>query len=246
MTDIVTREIAFPAEPGVAIAGYAAMPAAAEGRPAVLVLSEIWGVNANMRSVCDRLARAGVIAYAIDLFRGEKPPAYADPIEHVMAYFGRFDDVRGIRDCRAAIGFMEAGGLGARPGSIFPWGFCMGGRFAHYLAAVDGRIAGAINFYGRVDFARDPSLKPFTPLDLAGLIAAPYLGMFGERDKLIPHAGVEALREALAARGHPHRIEICRGADHAFFNDERPSFHPPTATRAWDEVLRFVTTGRLA
>jgi carboxymethylenebutenolidase len=246
MTDIATRELRVPVEPGVAVAGYAALPAAADGRPAALVLSEIWGVNANMRAICDRLARAGVAALAIDLYRGERPPEYADPIERVMGYFARYDDPRGIRDCRAAVGFMASGGLGATPGRIVPWGFCKGGRFAHYLAAVDPRIAGAINFYGRLDFARDPPRKPFTPLDLAGLVAAPYLGMFAEHDPLIAHASVEALRAALAARRAPHRIEICRGAEHAFFNDERPSFHAPTASRAWDAVLRFVAAGDLA
>lgn len=245
MSDIVTRDLRFEAEPGVTVAGYVALPAAAAGLPAVLVLSEIWGVNANMRATCDRLAKAGMIGFAIDLYRGETPPAYADPMPHVLGYFGRYDDARGIRDCRAATKFMAEGGLGVRPGPIYPWGFCKGGRFAHYLAATDGRVAGAINFYGRVDFPRDATLKPFTPLDLAGLIAVPYLGLFAEHDQLITHDSVNALRAHLAARRAPHHIEIYKGAEHAFFNDERPSYNAAVAADAWSKVRNLVLNGRL-
>jgi carboxymethylenebutenolidase len=245
MSDITTRELTFPAEAGVAIAAYAALPRAAEGRPAALLLSEIWGLNANMRAVADRVARAGFIALAIDLYRGATPPAYADPLDQVLGFFGRYDDAQGIRDCRAATRFLAEGGIGARPGPIYPWGFCKGGRFAHYLAAVDNRVAGAINFYGRVEFPRDPRLKPFTPLDLAGLIAVPYLGQFAERDALITHASIEALRAHLAARGAPHRIEILKGAEHAFFNDERPSYDAAIADVAWTKVRHLLATGTL-
>ncbi|MBM3524291.1 MAG: dienelactone hydrolase family protein [Alphaproteobacteria bacterium] len=245
MTDIVTRHLNFEAEPGVHVAGYAAMPRAAEGRPAVLVLSEIWGVNANMRAICERLAREGIIGFAMDLYRGERPPAYADPLPQVLGYFARYDDPRGIRDCRAATRFLAEGGLGPRPGRIVPWGFCKGGRFAHYLAATDGRVAAAINFYGRVDFPRDEVLKPFTPLDLAGLIAVPYLGLFAERDALITRESVTTLRDRLAGRGAPHHIHIYAGAEHAFFNDERPSYSATVAADAWAKVRALVVDGRL-
>jgi carboxymethylenebutenolidase len=246
MNDIVIHELRIPSDPGVTISGYAALPRQAEGRPAALVLSEIWGVNTNMRAICDRLARAGVIALAIDLYRGESPPSYADPMEHVLSYFGRYDDSRGIRDCRAATKLLAEGGLGVRCGRIVPWGFCKGGRFAHDLAAVDNRVAAAINFYGRLDFPRDPKLKPFVPLDLVGLIQVPYLGLFAEHDALITHASVERLREGLAARGHPHRVEILTGAHHGFFNDERPAYDERHAAASWRRALDLIVNGRLA
>ena len=187
MSDIVTRQVEIEVERGVRVAAYAALPARPEGCPGVLVLGEIWGVNGNIRAVCERLARAGVAALAPDPYRGEAPPRESDPIEQVLGFFDRYDDARGIRDCRAALGVL-ANGLGFTPRALFAWGFCKGGRFAHYLGAFDSRLAGVINFYGRITFARDPVLKPFTPLDVAGLVGAPYLGLFAERDALISAA----------------------------------------------------------
>jgi carboxymethylenebutenolidase len=244
VSEIATREIEIEVEPGVRTGAYAALPARPDGCPAVLVLGEIWGVNGNIRAVCDRLARAGVAALAPDPYRGEAPPRESDPLDRVLGFFDRFDDPRGIRDCRAALGVL-ASGLGIRPRALFAWGFCKGGRFAHYLGAFDSRLAGVVNFYGRIAFARDPALKPFTPFDVAGLIEAPYLGLFAERDALIPIADVTALRASFARRGHPHHLHVYAGADHAFFNDTRPAHHPAVAADAWQKTLGFVTTGAL-
>jgi carboxymethylenebutenolidase len=244
MTDIVTRQVEIEVERGVCTGAYAALPARAEGCPGVLVLGEIWGVNGNIRAVCERLAHAGVIALAPDPYRGELPPRESDPLERVLGYFDRYDDPRGIRDCRAALGVL-AGGLGVRPRALFAWGFCKGGRFAHYLGAFDARLAGVINFYGRIVFARDPLLKPFTPFDVAGLIEAPYLGLFAEHDSLIAAADLEALRECFERRSHRHHLHVYAGAEHAFFNDTRPSYHPQVAADAWTKALAFITTGVL-
>ncbi len=244
MSDIVARQMEIEVEAGIRVGAYAALPARAERCPGVLVLGEIWGVNGNIRAVCERLARAGVIALAPDPYRGEAPPRESDPIEQVLGFFDRYDDPRGIRDCRAALGFLD-GGLGVRPRALFAWGFCKGGRFAHYLGAFDGRLAGAINFYGRITFPCDPVLKPFTPLAVAGLIAPPYLGLFAERDPLIAAADVAALRASFEGRGHPHHLHVYAGAEHAFFNDTRPAHHPQVAADAWARVLSFITTGAL-
>jgi carboxymethylenebutenolidase len=244
MGGIVTRELAIGLERGASTGAYAAAPARAEGCPGVLVLGEIWGVNGNIRATCERLARAGVAALAPDPYRGEPPPRESDPIDQVLGYFDRYDDARGIRDCRTALGVL-AQGLGFAPRALFAWGFCKGGRFAHYLGAFDSRLAGVINFYGRITFARDPVLKPFTPLDVAGLIEAPYLGLFAERDPLIGADDVAALRAAFERRSHRHHLHIYAGAEHAFFNDTRPSHHPQVAADAWHKALAFITTGAL-
>ncbi len=243
-TDVTARDLRIPVGSGEDLPGYAALPAAAEGRPAVLVLGEIWGVNANIRATCTRLARAGIIALAPDLYRGEAPPRESDPMPHVMSYFARFDDPRGIRDCRASLSHALSG-LGVRSGPVFAWGFCKGGRFAHYLAAFDLRLAGAINFYGRLDFPRQGALKPFTPLDVADLVAAPYLGLFAGHDPLITRDSIEALRARFTARRHPHHLHVYAQAEHAFFNDTRPAYHAAVAAEAWTKATGFITSGRL-
>lgn len=245
MTRPPDTALTFAVEPGVTVGAYAAAPDAAEGRPTVVVLGEIWGVNANVRTICDRLAKAGAAAVAYDQYRGVTPPRDGDPQPQVMGYFDRFDDPQGIRDGRAVVAAVRAGALGFHPGPVFVWGFCMGGRFAHHLAAFQPDLAGAINFYGRLSFTRQAELKPFAPLDVAGLVAVPYLGLFGEVDPFIPATDVEALRAKLTARGVPHHVHIYEGAEHAFFNDTRHSYHPGAAADAWRLVLDFVLKGGL-
>jgi carboxymethylenebutenolidase len=239
------RELTIPVEPGVEVGAYLSLPAAAEGAPAVVVLGEIWGVNANIRAICDRLAEAGAIAVAPDQYRGIVPPREGDPREHVMGFFERFDDPQGIRDGRAAIAAVRNGALGIVPDRIFVWGFCLGGRFAHYLAAFEPRLAGAINFYGRLNFPRQEHLKPFVPLDVAGLVNCPYLGLFGEIDPFIPASDVAALRAELRRLGVPHHVGIYDGAEHAFFNEMRPSYHAGASADAWRRVQAFIFRGEL-
>jgi carboxymethylenebutenolidase len=239
------RELAIPVEPGTSVFAYAALPDAAEGAPAIVVLGEIWGVNADIRAICDRLAAAGILAVAPDQYRGIAPPTEADPRETVLGFFDRFDDPQGIRDGRAVLDAVRGGALGVAPGPVHVWGFCMGGRFAHYLAAFESRLAGAINFYGRLSFDRHARLKPFVPLDVAGLVACPYLGLFGGIDPFIPAADVEALRAGLARIRVPHHVAIYEEAEHAFFNESRASYHPRAAADAWRRVEAFVLRGSL-
>jgi carboxymethylenebutenolidase len=239
------RDLRLTVELGVEVAAYVAAPEAADGRPTVVVLGEIWGVNGNIRGICDRLAEAGANAVAPDQYRGISPPRDGEPQAKVLGFFDRFDDPQGIRDGRAVIAAVRDGALGFRPGPMFVWGFCMGGRFAHYLAAFAPGLAGAINFYGRLSFPRQPGLKPFVPLDVAGLVACPYLGLFGEIDPFIPASDVDALRSALQALHIPHHVAIYEGAEHAFFNDTRHSYHPQAAADAWARAHAFVLTGVL-
>lgn len=208
----------------------------------VLVLSEIWSVNPNVRSICDRLAQHGIIALAPDLYRGGKAPQESDPAEAVAQSFLDYDDAQGIRDGRAFTRWLRANSPADT--RLFVWGFCMGGRFAHYLGACGEPLAGVVNFYGRLVFERQQN-KPFIPMDLAGLIEVPYLGLFAEFDAIVPEKDVEELRSRFIARGHPHTLKVFKGAEHAFFNQTRASYNATAAAEAWDITLQFFLNGSL-
>lgn len=242
MTAIQTKTVSIPVARDIAIGAYVAQPRTGRCAVAAVVLGEIWGVNGNMRTICDRLAQAGIAAVAPDLYRGSPAPKESDPVELVMRSFAEYPDARGINDCRVAVRWTQASIPGVE--RIYPWGFCMGGRFAHYLGAVSENVAGVVNFYGRLNFPRQ-DIKPFIPLDLVELIQVPYLGLFAERDGLIAHADVAALDARLTARRTPHFVHIYQDADHAFFNDTRASYHPKVAAQAWDRTLAFLRSGTL-
>lgn len=244
-SSVVEREARIPVGGGIEVAAHLALPADAAGKPTVILLGEIWGVNAQIRALCKRLAEAGVCVVAPDQYRGITPPSETDPQKTVLGFFDRFDDPAGIRDARACLDWVLGGGLGVSAGPIYALGFCMGGRFAHYLAAFDQRLAGAVNFYGRLTFATQAHLKPFTPLDVAGMIQAPYLGLFGAIDDFIPVSDVEMLRREFLDRGTPHHLHVYEGAHHAFFNETRASYDAAAAGDAWEKLIGFVRDGEL-
>jgi len=206
----------------------------------VLMLGAIWSVTPHIEDLCDRLAADGYAAVAPCLFRGAGIPARDAPPDVLRQTFLDFDDVRCIRDVRAVARATSHGDFGFAPRALVPLGFCLGGRFAHYLGAISEHVAGVVNFYGRLRFARQPA-KPFLPIELAGLIEVPYLGHFAQTDDLIPLPDVEELRTALARRGIPYRIEVYEGARHGFVDPERPTeHHPEAAARAWATTLAFL------
>jgi carboxymethylenebutenolidase len=209
---------------------------APDGKPkaVVLIQVELWGMTAHMGEVADRLAAEGYAAVVCDLFRGVPAPAPSDPVENWAATFESFDDVRATRDCRHALEWA----LAREMGPVFAWGFCMGGRFAHNLAAFDSRLAGAINFYGRINFPRMDN-KPFLPIEITRMITTPYLGVFAETDSLISTADIDQLREDLADNPNAE-ITVYPGTEHAFFNDHRESYHADAAARSWDLVRTFL------
>ena len=206
----------------------------------VMIYSAIWSVTPHIEDLCNRLAREGFDAIAPCLFRGSGIPSRSAPPEVLGQTFLDFDDRRCVRDLRAVTHAARSGELGFGARRLVPLGFCLGGRFAHHIAALDSTFAGAVVFYGRLRFARQET-KPFLPADLTGLIEVPYLGHFAEFDPMIPLDDVEELRSALASRNVPHRIEIYKGARHGFVDPERPMEHnPEAAARAWQTTIEFL------
>lgn len=237
---IQTERVSFGFE-GASIRVYVARPAATP-RVSVLMLGAIWSVTPHIEDLCRRLAQAGYGAIAPCLFRGVGIPARDAPPDALARTFLEFDDRRCVRDLRAVARAAADGRFGFAPGALVPWGFCLGGRFAHDLGAFSEHVAGVINFYGRLRFARQP-IKPFLPAEVTDLIEVPYLGQFAETDALIPLADVDELRAALAARGVRHRIDVYAGARHGFFDPTRPTdHHPDAAAQAWSAALEFLQT----
>jgi len=241
MTDSIHTEHAAFAFEGASIRIYVARPAATP-RVSVLMLGAIWSVTPHIEALCRRLAQAGYGAIAPCLFRGAGIPARDAPPDVLARTFLEFDDRRCLRDLRAVARGAADGRLGFAPGALVPWGFCLGGRFAHYLGAFSEHVAGVINFYGRLRFERQP-IKPFLPAEVTDLIEVPYLGQFAETDALIAPGDVDELRAALASRGVRHRIDVYAGARHGFFDVTRPAdHHPDAAARAWSAALEFLKT----
>ena len=218
------REIEF--ESGAErLRGYLALPARTSG-PGVLVLQEWWGLVDHIRDVADRLARAGFVALAPDLYRGATA---ADP-DAAGRLMMDLAIPRAARDLEAAATalFSQSAVAGGTLGVI---GFCMGGQLALLAGTTSRRIGAVVDCYG---------IHPNVALDLAAL-AAPVLGIFAERDAFVPPAAARRLEAELRAAGKRCDFTIFPGVDHAFLNDSRADVYDAAAAeRAWGMIVSFL------
>jgi len=218
------REIEF-ASNGERARGYLAVPERKSG-PGVLVLQEWWGLVDHIRDVCDRLARAGFVALAPDLYRGEtaSDPDTAGRLMMDLALPRAAKDLDGA--VTALLGETATAG-----GTVGVIGFCMGGQLALLAGTRNRRIGAVVDCYG---------IHPNVMLELKDL-AAPVLGIFAERDGFVPPAAVKKLEADLRAAGKRPAFTIFPGVDHAFLNDTRPDVYDAAAAeRAWGMIVSFL------
>jgi carboxymethylenebutenolidase len=126
---------------------YCAEPSGAP-KAAIIVVQEIFGVNAGIRQKCDKLAADGYLALAPDLFWRIEPgieldPDIPDQLQEAFGLFGKFDQDTGIRDIEATIRAAKARTGGGKVGAV---GYCLGGRLA-YMTAARTDIDASVGYY---------------------------------------------------------------------------------------------------
>jgi carboxymethylenebutenolidase len=129
------------------IPAYVAHPAAPTGK-AIIVVPEIFGVNAGIRRKCDQWAAKGYLAIAPDIFWRFAPGVELDAdvpeqFQQALGYFGQYDANDGVKDIEAVIRWARANGA-PKVGLV---GFCLGGRLA-YMAAARTDIDASVGYYG--------------------------------------------------------------------------------------------------
>jgi carboxymethylenebutenolidase len=215
---------------------YEAVPDA-EAKGAVIVIMEAFGVNDHIEDVTRRAAEAGYHAVAPDLFhRAGGGTASYDDFGRVMEMFAGVTDDAILVDVDAAIAHLR--GAGFDESQIGIVGFCFGGRVV-FLTCARRAIGAGVTFYGGGIVA--PGGLPFPPLiDEAASLKTPWLGLFGDKDAMIPVDDVERLRAELD-RADPVPHEIVRyDADHGFHCDGRPAVYDEAAAKdGWRRALEW-------
>ncbi|MBW4657523.1 MAG: dienelactone hydrolase family protein [Drouetiella hepatica Uher 2000/2452] len=219
------------------ISAYLAEPIATSTFPAIIVLQEIFGVNAHIRDVVERFAKAGYVAIAPALYQ-RLAPGYESGYDPEAIKQGRIykDQTRAdelISDIQSTVDYLYT--LPSVTGAIGCIGFCFGGHVA-YLAATLPGIKATASFYG----AGIPTFTPgggeptiaHTP-EIQSILYA----FFGLDDASIPPDHVEQIEAALQQHQIPHKIFRYAGAEHGFFCDRRPAYNPTAAADAWTQVL---------
>ncbi|MGN6330246.1 MAG: dienelactone hydrolase family protein [Motilibacteraceae bacterium] len=230
---VTSSAIAIPT-PGGELRGHLAVPAGDGPWPGVVVVHEAFGLDDDIRAHADRLAAAGYLALAPDLFSwGPTLRCLVAAFRALSAGQGRaVDDVEACRallaaraDCSGRVGIL---------------GFCMGGGFA-LLGATRGFDVAAPN-YGQ------------PPKDAERVLAGacPVVGSYGGRDRFLKGAAT-TLSAALTKNGVPHDVKEYPDASHSFLNRHTGFFaaldrvtgtgyREAAATDAWDRILAFFGT----
>ncbi len=236
--NIKTESIQIPLEGGGAMGGYLARPDDGEARPAILVFMEIFGINAHIRDVAQRLAREGYVALAPDYFHRTGPGVEygynEEGMGRGMALLEALQADEMISDVNTAIGWLDtrADVQSDRVGAI---GFCIGGHMA-YLSACETSVCCVASFYGGGVAAPAGPGGAESTIGRTQRIKGRILCLFGEKDGYIPSDQVEAIVAALKGAGVNHETVVYPGADHGFFCDQRESYQAAAATDAWDRV----------
>lgn len=204
--------------------GYLAIPKTGQGA-GVIVLQEWWGLVPHIKAVADRLAAAGYVALAPDLYHGDSTTSPDEAGRKMMAL--TMEDT--ARSLAEAVDYLLAHPAVNRD-QIGVVGFCMGGQLALLTATVSDRIGATVDFYGI-----HPNIQP----DVSKL-SSPVLGLFGAQDTLVPLEAVEGLVAAIKSAGGTIETHLYPDAGHAFFNDTRPeAYNAAAAEDAWGKTLAF-------
>ena len=200
--------------------------------PAVVVLQELFGVNADIREHCDILAKLGFIAVAPDLFWRQEPGVDLDvrsqeAWDHGLRLYQAYDRDAGVRDIADTIKATAA--LPESAGKVAVLGYCLGAMMA-FLSAVRGKVDAVVAYHGG---------DTDKYLDEVDGLHAPLLMHLGEEDEFISRPAQAAIKAALA--GKPDvAIYSYPGQRHAFSRNNGAHYNAAAATLANDRTHEFL------
>jgi carboxymethylenebutenolidase len=207
------------------VRGYLAIPKKGNG-PGVLVLHAWWGLNDFFKGLCDRLATAGFVAFAPDLYRG----ATASTRDEAETLMSKLDQKAAGRDI-----VFSARGLQGHPAMrgkhLGVIGFSMGAFWSLWLAEqFPEDVTAVVLFYGTGDGNHDKT-------------NAAFLGHFAETDEFESPASVQDLEKLLRSRGRGVTFYTYPGTTHWFFeNDRSDAYDAGAAKIAWQRTIPFLRT----
>jgi len=210
---------------------YVARPDVVGTYPVIIVLQEIFGVNAGIRSIADNYAAKGYIAVAPDLFwRAEPNLALSEAVEgdwaKGFALYQSYDFDKGVQDIAATISAART--MEHSSGKVGVTGYCLGGLMTYLSAARTDGDAFAAYYGGGTDGY----------LAEAKNIGAPILYHLGGADEYLGPQVQEQIRLALTEKADAE-VHVYPGADHAFARPDGNHYDAAAATLANSRTDEF-------
>ncbi len=216
---------------GNTASGYLALPSAGSG-PGVIVVQEWWGLDSGTKTMADRLAEAGFVALAPDLYHGEL--AAHDEMDKASRLMTALPIDRAGRDMGGAVDFLADHEATTGDG-IGVVGFCMGGMLTFVLASLrPDKVKAAVPFYGFPPIEGGPA--DFSKIE------AVIRGHMAEHDDFFPPEQAQALEAYLQGLGKDATLTVHAGSGHAFMAPHNALGTQDTALAAevWPQVTGFL------
>jgi carboxymethylenebutenolidase len=197
----------------------------------VIVVQEWWGLDSGIKEMADRLAAAGFVAFAPDLYRGQL--AGHTEMDKAGRLMQSMPPDRAARDMSGAVDHL-AGHKAVTGSGIGVVGFCMGGMLAWLIAANrPDRVKALVPFYGFPQGATEPDWSKLT---------AKVRGHMAEHDTFFKPEGARALEAKLRAMGKDVTLTVHPGTGHAFMGPHNAlgTLDEALAAKIWPEVFAFL------
>lgn len=217
------------------IPGYLARPAGKGKHPVVFVNSEVFGVHEWVKDICRRLAKAGYVALAPDLFIRTGDPSKTTDMKVVMDIVKAQPEAQVLSDTAASLKFLAAQPY-ADMKRLGVTGFCWGGGATWRACETFPEFKAGVAWYGPLKAGPYPRTPP---IDGVKDLKSPVLGLYGGQDKGIPAKDIDDMRAALAAAGKKDEIIVYPDAQHGFLADYRTSYDAKASADAWGKMLAF-------
>lgn len=202
--------------------GYFVRPEAPGNYPGVVMIHENRGLRPEIRETAETLAKEGYLVLAVDLLGGT-----AEDQTGARALTANFKQDVGTANMRAATQFLRERGAT----KLASLGWCFGGRQSVELAISGEQLAATVVYYGGGMATTTDRLAP---------IQWPVLGVFGDKDQIIPVETVRTFESSLNTLGIENEIYIYPGVGHAFANPSGMNYAPNETMDAWQKTLAFL------
>ena len=224
---------------GGGVSAVRALPKAKGRRPAVIILHERYGIDQHTKDLTVRLAQAGFVGLAPDLFH-----RYTGDRKAVLSGAQRVDltDDGALEDLNGAVEYLKKL-KEVDPARIGIIGVCQTGRQPLLLASKRNDIAGAVVLYGAIGGKEwmGNNLRPTPIEELVAQVTCPVLGIFGETDHIISIDDVVRLRNCFEKAKKNCHIRIYSDAPHGWLNDTMPGrYRKDAAKDAWSLMMTFL------
>jgi carboxymethylenebutenolidase len=201
-------DVQIQAADGGTFSAYLAEPKDAGKAPGMIVIQEIFGINGNIRAICNDYAAKGYVAIAPDLFWRQEPGVQLDSNtkegwDRAMALYQGFSETKGVEDLIATLAWLrKQPRVSAKVGAV---GYCLGGKLA-YLMATRSDVDASVGYYG---------VGIQASIGEAGAITKPLMLHAAENDSFSSPEALKQIRDGLAPIVHA-TVHSYPGMEHAF------------------------------